>query len=178
MSFKCVFRPAESESGIHFLIWAFCTKICQLLPRKCQLSKVETKHYSWIVRHVFGGFWGHRIRIMWCVVKLVIILINMSYLTKWMSNSNSKTPKTIKRQVLRSQKPIHKTCFTSTWKSWHFRGKSWHILVQMPQIKKQMSDSCSATLKTPRNVFLRKKILEKKIFFGTPIRKDCRVLEE
>ena len=40
-------------------------------------------------------------------------------------------------------------------KSWHFRGESWHILLQMPQIWKLMSDSCSATPKTPRNAFLR-----------------------
>ena len=43
----------------------------------------------------------------------------------------------------------------STWKGWHFRGKRWYILVQMPQIKKLLSDSCSATRKPLETLFLK-----------------------
>ena len=62
------------------------------------------------------------------------------------------------RYRIRIQRP-QKTCFivkNEILKSWHFRGKSWHILVQKLQIEKLMSDSCSPTPKTPRNAFSKK----------------------
>ena len=70
-----------------------------------------------------------------------------------MSDSNSAIQKSHKRQVLRPQKPI--------W-------KSWHILVQKPQIDKLMSDSCSAALRPRKPLetyFYEKKIFQKKIIF-------------
>ena len=52
--------------------------------------------------------------------------------------------------ILRLQKPTKnvsyysKKCFISTFESWHFLGKSWHILVQKAQIEKRMPDSDSS----------------------------------
>ena len=46
--------------------------------------------------------------------------------------------------------------FSSISKSWHFRGKSRHILVQKLHIEKIMSDSCSTQKITPKNAFSRK----------------------
>ena len=55
--------------------------------------------------------------------------------------------------------------FRQISKSWHFRGKRWHILVQRPQIEKIMSDSDSAAQITPRNALSKEKNFWKKNFF-------------
>ena len=49
----------QKHQCISFLIWSFCTKICQLSPRKCQLFKIS----FFTIKHAFLGFRGRRIRI-------------------------------------------------------------------------------------------------------------------
>ena len=53
--------------------------------------------------------------IMEFVVKLVIVLISMPYITKWMSDPNIATPKTHKNKFSTSKAP--KICFIATSKS-------------------------------------------------------------
>ena len=62
---------------------------------------------------------------------------------------------------------LHFRCFFTHKCIFFHVNKSCHILVQTPHIEKLMSDSCSATPKTPRNVFLRKKFFSKKNFWDT-----------
>ena len=56
MSIYYVFRSAESESGIHFSLRGFRTRICQHLPRKCQ----HLKMLLYRVKRDFFAFLGSR----------------------------------------------------------------------------------------------------------------------
>ena len=82
-----------------------------------------------------------------------------------MSDSNSATQKTLKTSFTTPKSS--KTCFLSIWKNWHFRGKSWHILVQKAQIEKWMSDSDSAgQIYLGNTLFSIKKFFWKKCILG------------
>ena len=53
-AFIGVFGVEKHESAISFLIWSFCTKICHLSPRKCQLFKI----LFFMIKHAILGFSG------------------------------------------------------------------------------------------------------------------------
>ena len=64
----------EHEYCIIFLIWDICTKIYQLLPRKCQLFQLNVKHvlgHFEIVKLCFMGFWdrGNQIWHLFCQIR-------------------------------------------------------------------------------------------------------------
>lgn len=66
-------------------------------------------------------------------------LPNMSLLAKWMSDQRTQCR-------FSELKNIKKTWKKQFLKSWYFRSKSWHILVQKPQIEKRVLDSDLAGL--------------------------------
>ena len=135
-AFLGVFGVAEHESDIIFSIWGACTKIRQLLPRKCQLLLI------WFLRYFsvkIGSFWT-----------------NWAYKYIWKCYSISSWSFVVFSHI--------NSHFILISKSWHFRGTRWRILIQTPHIEKLMSDSCSSISKETH--FQEINFSKKKLFLG------------